>query len=176
VGYQSLRVEPLYMALGQAAGAAAYVALARRVDLADVPIEDLQISLVEQRAVITYYDDLPPEHPAFAAMQFLGARLLNPDYQASPELKLTGQTGAERLQRIAALMGLHWTPPSAGLDQPLRIAELSGWLRPLGWNVSEKTSAKYGARELTLADFAQIVYQAIHSARPTLGRVYLRRW
>jgi hypothetical protein len=55
VAFSSIRMEPTWMALGQAAGDAAYVALERGVELRDVPIGEVQALLRKQGAVL----DLP---------------------------------------------------------------------------------------------------------------------
>jgi hypothetical protein len=55
VAFSSIRMEPTWMALGQAAGDAAHVALERGVELRDVPIGEVQALLRKQGAVL----DLP---------------------------------------------------------------------------------------------------------------------
>lgn len=57
VAYSSVRLEPTWMALGQAAGVAAHLALERRVELRRVPVPELQSILRQQGAVL----DTPPE-------------------------------------------------------------------------------------------------------------------
>jgi hypothetical protein len=53
VAFSSLRVEPTYMALGQAAGVAAAMSLKRQTALAQLSVSDLQNRLLELGAVIT---------------------------------------------------------------------------------------------------------------------------
>ncbi|MFH1267348.1 MAG: FAD-dependent oxidoreductase, partial [Planctomycetota bacterium] len=165
VGYQTLRMEPVYMALGQASGAAAHLAIARGVELHEVPVEDLQIALVEQGAVVTHYDDLPFDHPAFAALQFLGARGLNPDYQATPELKLPREWGWVKLGRILAHMKIEWTPPDDRPDDPLTGADVVAWLGQLGWLAPDDAARPLLDRQLNLAEYARLVYQAYKASR-----------
>jgi hypothetical protein len=55
VAFSSIRLEPTWMALGQAAGVAAHLALKHKVELRQVPIGELQKVLREQGAVL----DLP---------------------------------------------------------------------------------------------------------------------
>jgi hypothetical protein len=165
VGYQAIRMEPVYMALGQAAGVAAHLALAKGVELHEVPVEDLQIALVEQGAVVTHYDDLPFDHPAFAALQFLGARGLNPSYQATPELKLSRKHGWVKLGRILESMGIEWTPPNDRPDDPLRGRDVAEWLGQVGWPAPDKVAGPLLDSELNLAQFAQLVYEAHKASR-----------
>ena len=54
VGFSTLRMEPCWMALGQAAGVAAALAIDSGAAAADVDIETLQDELVDQGAVLKY--------------------------------------------------------------------------------------------------------------------------
>ncbi|NOX55710.1 MAG: FAD-dependent oxidoreductase [Planctomycetes bacterium] len=165
VGYQSLRVEPTYMALGEAAGVAAHLACVRNVELDQVPKDLLQIALVERGAVVTYYGDLRFDHPAFAALQFLGARGLNPGYLATPDLKLTRRMGWIKLKRIASFMGLRWEPPSDRPEDSLREEDVVEWLEQLGWPTGRGRPKGRGEKILTLSQFAQIIYTSYRRAR-----------
>jgi len=73
VAFSALRMEPLWMATGQAAGVAASMAIRRNVRVADVPVSALQERLVDQGQVITYFSDLEPENPHFRTVQLRGA-------------------------------------------------------------------------------------------------------
>jgi len=165
VGYQTIRMEPVYMALGQAAGVAAHLAIAQGGELHEVPNEDLQIALVEQGAVVTHYNDLPFDHPAFAALQFLGARGLNPSYQATPELKLPRKYGWAKLQRVLEHMEIEWTPPDDRPDEPLHGADVVAWLDQIGWPAPDEVAGPLRDRPLNLAQFAQLVYEAHKASR-----------
>jgi hypothetical protein len=55
VAFSSIRLEPTWMAMGQAAGVAAHLAIEHGCRLRDVPIDKLQSLLRQQGAII----DLP---------------------------------------------------------------------------------------------------------------------
>ena len=165
VGYQTLRMEPVYMALGQASGVAAHLAITGRSPLHAVPAEDLQIALVERGAVVTHYNDLPFDHPDFAALQFLGARGLNPGYKATPDLKLTRWMGWTKLGRILARMKVEWCPPEDRRDKPLTGADVTRWLSEISWRAPEKVAQPLAESELNVAQFARLVYAACKAAR-----------
>jgi hypothetical protein len=57
VAFSSVRLEPTWMALGQAAGVAAHLSLKQGIELRHVPIEELQSVLRQQGAVL----DIPRE-------------------------------------------------------------------------------------------------------------------
>lgn len=54
VAFSSIRMEPTWMALGQAAGVAAHLAIAENVEPRNMPINKLQAMLVKQRQVIRH--------------------------------------------------------------------------------------------------------------------------
>jgi FAD dependent oxidoreductase len=53
VAYSTVRMEPQYMILGEAAGVAAALAVKQKVAVADVPVEKLQTQLREEKAVLS---------------------------------------------------------------------------------------------------------------------------
>jgi hypothetical protein len=73
VGFSSLRMEPAWTALGQAAGVAAHLALEGKTEVAKVPIHRLQRILHERGAATFYFSDIPRAHPQFAFLQRLGS-------------------------------------------------------------------------------------------------------
>ena len=156
VAYNALRMEPVFMALGEACGIAAHLAIRRGVQVRGVPTAELQALLVERRGVITFYEDLPFTDPAFAAFQWLGARGLNPGYRATRDVKLTRAGGAVRLARILRLHGKTWTAPRDNPDAPLLAADLEAWLKLAGY-----TSSSNASSALDLTQFASTVYQAL---------------
>ncbi|MDC0325734.1 FAD-dependent oxidoreductase [bacterium] len=67
----TVRMEPVWSALGQAAGTAAALALDHALPLKDVPIELIQKELVQQGCALYFYTDLPGSSDAFEAVQML---------------------------------------------------------------------------------------------------------
>jgi hypothetical protein len=107
VAYNALRMEPVFMALGEAAGIAAHLAIANEVAVRRVPTAVLQRRLVERGGVITFYEDLKFGDPAFAAFQWLGARGLNPGYCATPAQMLTREDAQTKLAHILQFESKH---------------------------------------------------------------------
>jgi len=92
IGFSTLRMEPCWMALGEAAGVAAARALEEGVRVRDAGIVAIQDELVRRGAVLFYIRDAGPEHPHFAALQFWGLRGLLPDWQARPDEPVDAET------------------------------------------------------------------------------------
>ncbi|MCX7045769.1 MAG: FAD-dependent oxidoreductase [Candidatus Sumerlaeota bacterium] len=83
VGFSTLRMEPCWMALGQAAGVAASLSVELGVVPRKVPIERMQRALLNQGAILIYFSDLKPGDPHFTAVQWFGLRGWLPDWKAS---------------------------------------------------------------------------------------------
>ncbi len=161
VAYNALRMEPVFMSLGEAAGIAAHLAIEEDVDVRSVPVPQLQALLVEEAGVITFYEDLPFDHPAFAAMQWLGARALNPGYRATPEMKLTRRDGWVKLGRILAAEGKEWPKPGGAEQEKLCWPELYTWLQQAGYRPPQHEPGIPKEGQLTLDQFATIVYETM---------------
>lgn len=84
VAFSTVRLEPTWMALGQAAGVAAHLCIENKVQPRSVDVPALQRILVNDGQVITYFKDLKHSDGSFAPFQFLGARGFFPDYFARP--------------------------------------------------------------------------------------------
>jgi hypothetical protein len=67
----SVRMEPVWSALGQAAGIAAALSIDSRQQLGDVPVRQIQDELLKQGCVLFFYTDLLGDAPAFEAVQKL---------------------------------------------------------------------------------------------------------
>ena len=82
----TVRMEPVWSALGQAAGVAAALALEHDLALGNIPVSEIQKELLKQGHVLFFYTDLPSETPHFAAIQMLSLRgaLLDPTLALSP--------------------------------------------------------------------------------------------
>ncbi len=67
------RLQPVVMGIGQAAGALAAVALRNNTDPSKIDIRAVQQALLDSRAYIMPFIDVPAENPHFAAIQRIGA-------------------------------------------------------------------------------------------------------
>lgn len=158
VAYNAVRMEPVFMVLGEACGIAAHLAIARKTEVRKAPVAQLQALLVERSGVVTFYEDLPFNDTDFAALQYLGARGLNKGYRADKAKLLTRGDGAERLARILKFEGKQWTPPGGAKADALGAAELSRWLGQAGYRAAPLPGDTV---QIDLAHFARAVYAAI---------------
>lgn len=84
LGFGTLRMEPCWMALGQAAGVAAHLAIEKKVPPRAVPVAALQRALLRQKQVLIYLRDVPWDHPHWEALQRAGCLGLFPTFDARP--------------------------------------------------------------------------------------------
>lgn len=83
IGFSTLRMEPCWMALGQAAGVTAALAIENGVKVRNVDIPSLQDILIKQKATLIYYRDVKPMDKAFPLVQYLGLRGYLPNWNAA---------------------------------------------------------------------------------------------
>lgn len=95
VGFSTLRMEPCWMALGQAAGVAASLAIDKNASPKNVPIEKIQHVLIKEKATLVYFRDIKPEHPDYEMIQHMALRGYLPDYHAKLDDKLDAETAKE---------------------------------------------------------------------------------
>ena len=72
VGFCSLRLEPIWMSLGEAAGHAAHLARKKYRPVQFVDVSGLQAKLHSAGAATIYVSDVPPGHADFAIVQWWG--------------------------------------------------------------------------------------------------------
>lgn len=135
IGFGTLRLEPVWLSLGQAAGTAAHLALAQNPQnpsVRSVPIDLLQRLLLQQGQVIAFFHDLPP--PAteeFAAIQFFAVRGFFDTYEARPNEPADEGAARKILHRFAELVRRP-TPFAFGTakEKPMK-SEIVKWLAAL---------------------------------------------
>ncbi|WP_418990651.1 FAD-dependent oxidoreductase [Alistipes sp.] len=92
VGFSTLRMEPCWMALGEAAGTAAALAADSRSSVREIPVDALQERLLAHGAVLVYLRDLEPGDPDYAAVQRLALRGFFPEWEARLDRPLDPST------------------------------------------------------------------------------------
>jgi hypothetical protein len=115
-------MEPTWMALGQAAGIAAHLAIESSRELRSVDIDRLQRRLVKEGHILTFFRDINLSDPAHAAIQYFGTRGFFESYTADARAPLT----KKQARRWADLAGRQ--PPAWDGGAPLTHGELARWL------------------------------------------------
>ncbi len=110
VAWGTVRVEPCLMHIGETAGHAAALALESGVAPGEVDVEALQRRLVENRVMLTFFNefDMATDAQWVSAVQFLGTKGFFSSYNAKPDDPLTKGTGEIWARAFGRLMdGLH---------------------------------------------------------------------
>ena len=82
IGFSTLRMEPCWMALGQAAGVAASVAIDDQSKVRHVNEQKIQRVLLDQKATLIYYRDVKYSDPDFIFVQRMGMLGYLPEWEA----------------------------------------------------------------------------------------------
>jgi hypothetical protein len=138
VGYGTLRMEPVMMVMGEAAGVATRIAHRHKVELRNAPMREIQRELLKNQAVLTYFSDLPPTRPDYDAFQYLGTLGLFDDYTAKPDASVDRATAQKWFTNVTEYLKdqVHapengWPWEQNGVSSPLTTAELDEWLSRL---------------------------------------------
>lgn len=92
LGFSTLRMEPCWMALGQAAGIAASICIANILTVQQLPVNQLQEVLVQNGAVLIYFNDFPASDPDFPLIQYMGLKGVVTSWSVDPEEKISDET------------------------------------------------------------------------------------
>ena len=102
VGFSTLRMEPCWMALGEAAGVAAVLAINDRVPVQHISISRMQHLLLLNGAVLIYFTDTGPEHENFKALNYFGIRGFITDWEAKPDEPVAQQEAETWIRQSGA--------------------------------------------------------------------------
>lgn len=135
IAFSSIRLEPTWMALGQAAATAAHLALRDRVQPRQVEIEGLQRALLRGGQVLTFFQDIDRASPDYAALQYFGTKGFFREYHAHAREPVTRATAREWLglalgARAAALAASINGEGNLTGPEWSKIASLAKWPSP----------------------------------------------
>ncbi len=117
VAFSTIRLEPTWMALGQAAGRAAHIAIETGKQPRAIDIDRLQRELLHDGQVLTYFRDIDRSDRAYAALQYFGTKGFFGGYEARSGDPVTQKQASEwlRLSGVSA----RDVPGDWDSDQPL---------------------------------------------------------
>lgn len=87
IGFSTIRMEPCWMALGQAAGVTAALMQRDHVAAKDVSISEVQKILLQEKATLIYYEDVNLTDPDFTMIQLMGLAGYLPGFKANLDQK-----------------------------------------------------------------------------------------
>jgi hypothetical protein len=151
VAFSTIRMEPCWMVMGQAAGVAAALAVEGRTDPRQISIDALQRRLLKQGQILTFFYDLDEAGADKPSIQFFGARGFFDDYFARPLEPVTLSVATAWLQK--ALASIDRTHDAAvdfganasvrvGTDPPMTIGAFRRWLSRLATRLQIQPDAR----------------------------------
>lgn len=107
VGFSTLRMEPCWMALGQAAGTAAAIAIDESKGINELDVEKLQQKLVEGGATLMYFRDIKTGDEQFPMVEYMGLRGYLPEWEANLNGEMNGET-ASAWSYLSGISIINW--------------------------------------------------------------------
>lgn len=107
VGFSTMRMEPCWMALGEAAGTAAALAVRTSAPVQAVSMDSLQDLLLDHGASLIYFKDITPASPDYKMVQKMALKGYIPGWEA----RLDEEVSDADLALFRSLSGL--VPPPA---------------------------------------------------------------
>ena len=95
IGFSTLRMEPCWMALGQAAGVTAVLMQKTKAAAKYIAVLEVQKILLGQKATLIYIEDVKLNDPDFAMVQLMALRGYLPGFKAKLEEKIDSETFAK---------------------------------------------------------------------------------
>ena len=156
VGFCALRLEPIWMSLGEAAGLAAGLALERDQPVQQVDVGALQKRIWDRGGATIHLSDVPPSDPDFLKVQWWGG--LGGFHGIEPPPEKPGTRGAPIISQYFEAYPGH----EAKLELPLDRQLADKW-RTLASTRHLPTEALPGPRErVTRGDWIRAAYAAAH--------------
>ncbi len=158
IAFSTIRLEPTWMALGEAAGTAAHLAIRDDCPVRSVDIRALQAELLRGGQVITYLSDMDRTRDDWAALQICGTLGFFNGYEARPDEPVDVTTGRRWL---ALAFGREGEEQGRRLESdPVDRDELRAALdavRP-GFNFEASTAA------VTRGELCRLIDRALNAA------------
>lgn len=95
IGFSTLRMEPCWMAIGQAAGIASSLAIDEKVKVQNICQSKMQDILLDQKATLMYYRDVAYTDPDFRMVEYMGLRGYLPEWEAKLQEPVTREILAQ---------------------------------------------------------------------------------
>ncbi|WKN44877.1 FAD-dependent oxidoreductase [Tunicatimonas pelagia] len=156
VGFSGLRLEPVWTALGQAAGLTAHLMLSQSKVATEVNARDVQHLLHQHRAKTIYISDVATDSRYFEAAQFLGMRGFLHDLYLSREAAMPGTKTYRSIRgtQYAYAYPFHTLEP----DEPLEEDLAQQWIGKLSADVASEARAYWQNNAPTRGEFLLHVY------------------
>ncbi|MEM1134727.1 MAG: FAD-dependent oxidoreductase [Bacteroidota bacterium] len=141
VGFTGIRLEPVWTALGQAAGLTAHLALQNKTPVTKIPIKVLQALLHQNKAKTSYISDIDANSPIFEAAQFLALKGYLQDVYLMDTVRMAGVKTYKSLwgTQYAEAYPFHDLEPDKKITEPL----LTKWINRISEEQDKKAIRQF---------------------------------
>jgi hypothetical protein len=166
VAHGTLRMEPVQMSLGQAAGIAAYLSITKTQRLRKIDPASIQELLLEQSGYIIFFDDVTPDTAGFRAIQFLGANGLFAGESFRPNDQITRADAADAIEKLAIIknkqnpFSLQDTSSGETISANDLVGLISNVIQLTDADKTKLSAIAGDSSALTRSEAAQIIYNA----------------
>jgi hypothetical protein len=158
VGYSALRMEPIWTALGQAAGVAAALAIKQKVQLRNVKVHQIQEILHEKGAITIYFSDVLPGSAFFKAAQYFGQKGFFVKVPTIDTVHFEDHLKFIQGQFTAAFPH-HYVYPNQKMSEGLT----NHWLKIIGMEANKNEKVRFS--NMTRGEFLNELYQKIKDTK-----------
>ena len=177
VGWGALRLEPVWMQAGEAAGFAAALAKQHRTTPGELNPETLMRTLAENRFMVSFFNDIDANssEPWVAAVEYFGTKGFFGDYDARPHEELGVETAQSWLRTFERLLtGKSYSATEeaaklprtegAGISAAAFNELLAQTLEKSGRNPSPSTGTFDKDAPVTRAEACEILYRILKTS------------
>lgn len=125
----ALRMEPVRMSLGQAAGIAASLSIRENTALRNLDINVIQQHILQFGGHLAPFRDVFPATPGFMAIQQLGTLRVFRDDFFRPDDTIKFSEAVDAIQKIVTLLGLPLSEPGVESNQPVDMKTLADQIK-----------------------------------------------
>ena len=181
IGFGTIRLEPTWVQIAEAAGFAASLAIEKEMEPADLPVDELQSRLVAERSMISFFEDVHIEQETdwVPSIQYLGTKGFFDSYHARPNDHLSEALSKYWIETAVQLVDgtLNATERARQLpsDEEPSITELE-FVNQLSARLSDHIRTDevesiadehrlYGDSAITRGDACQLIMCAVHNIK-----------
>ena len=165
VGFCALRLEPIWMSLGEAAGIAAHLAHQHQSKTQDINPVEIRNLLHQHQAATIYVSDVLPGNPLFIPVQWIAS--LGGLHHLKHPLKIYGERGAHITGQYYEAFPNHDFSPQQKVTAPI-YKKWTALISEAAQNRLKKVA--YDWEQKTHAEFVTFLYNLQHEDQPTLIR------
>ena len=170
IGWGAVRLEPVWMQIGEAAGLLASLAIKKALAPVAVDADTFVQTLAQRRFLVSFFNDVEARELAdwYPAVQYLGTKGFFASYEARPDEKLTIEQATSWMKRLTQWNRTNRWPAQESVDitagQPIALSAFSKMLSsitPTATNELIRSWKLPDSSHLTRGQASQLIMETI---------------